>query len=130
MFLSEPAPFEVANAPVWNVAVTRAQAVAIGRATAIDPSTAIVQTKLASWAELQDAGGALGSSPTDTPDRRLWVISISGPVHPGHCCITEHPPFRWGVVLIDAAGGDGSTFDAGSTGDVAPWFAGVPDHGE
>jgi hypothetical protein len=128
-FVSEPAPIEVGGAPVWNVPTTRAQALTLGRRDAIDPSTTVVMAKLASWAEIQGAGAYFGTSPTDNPDRRIWVVSIAGPPHPGHCCIAPHKPFRWGVVLIDANTGDGFSFAAGSTGDVAPWFARLPDHG-
>jgi len=127
-FLSEPVPFEVPQAPAWDVKVTRDQAVAIGRATAIDPTTAIVTAKLASWGEIRDAGAAVGRSPSDEPDRRVWVVSVAGPVR-SRCCLTPHAPFRWGVVFIDASTGDAFAFNQGSTGDVAPWFADLPDHG-
>jgi hypothetical protein len=119
----------VPAAPLWNVPVTRAQVLVRGRDAAIDPNTAIVTAKLASFAELQDAGAAMGTGPDDTPGRRIWVISISGPVHPGHCCLAPHAPFRWGVVFVDATSGDGYMFSAGPTGNVAPWFARLPDHG-
>ena len=129
MFISEPAPFEVAGAPVWEVKVTRAGSPWPGKDGAIDPTTAIVTAKLASWAEIQDAGAATGTRPNDNPDRRVWVVSISGAPHPGMCCLAPHKPFTWGVVFLDASTGDLFSFDAGSTGDIAPWFAGLPDHG-
>jgi hypothetical protein len=128
MFISEPAPFEVAGAPVWDVKVTRAQAVAKGKDGAIDPTTAIVTAKLASWGEIRDAGAAVGSSPSDEPDRRVWVVSVAGAVR-SRCCLTPHAPFRWGVAFIDASTGEAFAFNQGSTGDVAPWFARLADHG-
>jgi hypothetical protein len=121
--------FEVGGAAVWNVEVTREQALAKGRLGAIDPRTAVVEAKLASWAEIQTAGANMGTSPSDRPERRVWVVSISGAPHPGHCCLAPHAPFRWGVVFLDASTGNGFSFSAGSTGDVAPWFARLPDHG-
>lgn len=129
MFLSEPVPFEVAGGQVWDVPVTRAAAVAKGKDGAIDPTTAIVTAKLASWAEIRDAGAAMGTGPDDNPDRRVWAVSISGAPHPGMCCIGPHKPFRWGVVFLDASTGDLFSFNAGPTGDIAPWFAKLPDHG-
>ncbi|MDQ1466608.1 MAG: hypothetical protein QOH10_1023 [Actinomycetota bacterium] len=131
-FVSEPARFDVGGAPLWNVHVTRAQAIAKGRLAAIDPTTAIVQAKLVSWAEIRSAGAYLGTRPNDEPERRAWAVSISGAPHPGMCCLAPHRPFRWGVVFIDPSTGDAFSsvsFAAGSTGDIAPWFARLPDHG-
>lgn len=129
MFVSEPAPFEVGGAPVWPVPVTRAQALAKGRLDAIDPETTGVQAKLASWKEIRDAGAAVGSSPSDKPERRVWVVAVLGPVHRGMCCLVTQPPFRWGVVFIDAATGDAFQYAAGWKGAAPAWFASLPDHG-
>lgn len=129
MFVSEPAPFEVGGALVWPVPVTRAQALAKGRLDAIDPETTGVQAKLASWKEIRDAGAAVGSSPSDKPERRVWVVAVLGPVHRGMCCLVTEPPFRWGVVFIDAATGDAFQYAAGWKGAAPAWFASLPDHG-
>ena len=129
MFISEPAPFEVAGAPVWDVKMTRAQALAIGRDNAVDPETAIVTAKLASWAEIRDAGAATGTSPNENLERRVWAVSIKGEPTPHQCCIVKVARFRWGVVFVDATSGDQFSFDASAKGDIAPWFAALPDHG-
>jgi hypothetical protein len=128
VLLSRPAPFEVAGIAVWSSPMTRSQAIARGRLDAIDPTTAVVQAKLASWGEIQGAGAAMGTSPNDSVDRRIWVVSVSGAVHPGHCCVKPHAPFRWGVLFVDASTGKGFASEAGSAGDIAPWFVRVPDH--
>jgi hypothetical protein len=124
-----PKPIPSGGAPRWSVGVTRAQALALGRGDAIDPRTEVVRAKLASWAEIQAGGAATGSSPSDEPDRRVWAVSISGAPRPGQCCLAPHQPFRWGVVFIDATTKQPFAFDVGSTGDIAPWFARLPDHG-
>jgi hypothetical protein len=128
MFISEPARFEVAGAPLWDVTMTRAQALAIGRENAIDPETAIVTAKLASWAEIRSAGGVTSTGPNENPDRRVWVVSISGEVR-SRCCLMKHEPFRWGIVFVDARDGDRFSSIQHWKGDIAPWFADLPDHG-
>jgi hypothetical protein len=114
---------------VWTVKIDRAHAIAIGRERAGDPATAIVTAKLASWAEIQAADPTVGTSSDDDPGRRVWAISISG-AFSGRGGRGSNEPYRWAVVFVDA-----STIhppfatESGSTGDVAPWFAALPDHG-
>ncbi len=127
--LSTPVPFSVAGDAVWDVKVTRAQVIETGRNNAVHPEAATVTAKLVSWQEFRDAGGAaIAGHPNEDPARRVWAVSISGPVH-SMCCITSAvPTFRWGVLVIDADTGEGLGLQAGSTDDVAPWFAALPDH--
>jgi hypothetical protein len=115
---------------VWDAKVTRARALEIGRERANDPATAIVTAKLASWAEIQAADRAVGRSSEADPGRRVWAVSISGEFS-GRGGQGPSDPYRWAVVFVDASNGSHPpiAIEAGSTGDIAPWFAVLPDHG-
>ena len=131
------------------IALVRSKTDQLGRIDRID-------ARLLTYAEYLDVAGPMHVPPGDpwmTPDpngvtgwigdpatRYLWVVAVSGEVWPqyrvptffGHAPPvppTPYPPYRWGLLLVDAGRGEFSGFAAaGIAEDWPPVFARLPDH--
>ena len=131
------------------IALVRSKTDQIGRIDRID-------ARLVTYAEYLQVAGPIHVPPGDprtTPDpngvtgwigdpatRSLWIVAVSGEVWPqfrvptffGHApptTPTPYPPYRWGLILVDARRGEFSGFAAaGIAEDWPPVFGRLPDH--
>jgi hypothetical protein len=121
---------------VWSVPISRSDALATAQADKAEvPTSDSFSVKLTTWSELTTAEQTAGESqvPTAAPgdlnaDGRIWIVAVDGSFTPSFGLAAE-PAFHWGVIVIDAESGSALATYAGVSGNEAPYFAAMQDHG-